>query len=65
MSKASSLYRCLSKTMFSTKELLKASTQELVDRGGFGSPTIFLNKTNMFFGNDRLDLLEKILKNYS
>ena len=49
----------------STKELLKASTQELVDRGGFGSPTIFLNKTNMFFGNDRLDLLEKILKNYS
>tara|TARA_Y100000588_G_scaffold84894_1_gene89940 strand:+ start:9683 stop:10303 length:621 start_codon:yes stop_codon:yes gene_type:complete len=49
----------------STKELLKTSTQELVDRGGFGSPTIFLNKTNMFFGNDRLDLLEKILKNYS
>ena len=49
----------------STKELLKASTQELVDRGGVGSPTIFLNKTNMFFGNDRLDLLEKILKNYS
>ena len=49
----------------STKELLKSSTQELVDRGGFGSPTIFLNNTNMFFGNDRLDLLEKILRNYS
>ena len=49
----------------STKELLKTSTQELVDRGWFGSPTIFLNKTNMFFGNDRLDLLEKILKRNS
>ena len=49
----------------STKELLKSSTQELVDRGGFGSPTIFLNNTNMFFGNDRLDLLEKILRNSS
>jgi len=49
----------------STKECLKSTTQELVDRGGFGSPTIFLNKTNMFFGNDRLDLLEKILTNSS
>ena len=45
----------------STKELLKASTQELVDRGGFGSPTIFLNKTNMFFGNDRINLIEEII----
>ncbi|MEH6558004.1 MAG: 2-hydroxychromene-2-carboxylate isomerase [Oceanicoccus sp.] len=46
-----------------TKELLKKNTQELIDRGGFGSPTIFLNKTDMYFGNDRLHLLEKILDN--
>ena len=45
-----------------TKELLKKNTQELIDRGGFGSPTIFLNKTDMYFGNDRLHLLEKILE---
>ena len=49
----------------STKALLRSNTQELVDRGGFGSPTIFLDNTNMFFGNDRLDLLEKILRNNS
>ena len=39
------------------KEKLKASTDELIERGGFGSPTIFVDG-NMFFGNDRLVLVE-------
>ena len=47
----------------STKEKLRFNTEELVRRGGFGSPTIFLDKSNIFFGNDRLKLLEKIIKN--
>ena len=43
-----------------SKELLKSSTKELAKRGGFGSPTIFIDEKNMFFGNDRLDLIEKL-----
>jgi 2-hydroxychromene-2-carboxylate isomerase len=39
------------------KEKLRATTQELIDRGGFGSPTIFVDGS-MFFGNDRLPLVE-------
>jgi 2-hydroxychromene-2-carboxylate isomerase len=39
------------------KEKLRAATQELIDRGGFGSPTFFVDG-NMFFGNDRLQLVE-------
>jgi 2-hydroxychromene-2-carboxylate isomerase len=48
-----------------TKELLKSNTQELIDRGGFGSPTIFIDENNMFFGNDRLQLIEEILQHPS
>jgi 2-hydroxychromene-2-carboxylate isomerase len=44
-----------------TKEMLKKNTNELMERGGFGSPTIFLNDSDMYFGNDRLHLIEKIL----
>jgi len=39
------------------KDALKANTDEVMARGGFGSPTIFLDKTDMYFGNDRLPLL--------
>ena len=46
----------------STKEMLRLNTQELIDRGGCGSPTVFLDKTNMFFGNDRLQLVEEFIK---
>ena len=46
----------------SYKALLRQNTDELIDRGGFGSPTYFLNGSDMFFGNDRIDLmLKKIL----
>ncbi len=43
------------------KETLRANTDELVARGGFGSPTMFVDRTNLFFGNDRLPLVEAAL----
>ena len=39
------------------KDRLKSNTQEVIDRGGFGSPTMFVNSTDMYFGNDRLPLV--------
>jgi 2-hydroxychromene-2-carboxylate isomerase len=41
----------------SVKDSLKNTTQELMDRGGFGSPTIYINETDMYFGNDRMVLV--------
>ena len=46
----------------SVKKSLRINTEELAKRGGFGSPTMFLNERNMYFGNDRLMLLEEIMK---
>ena len=43
------------------KERLIKNTQELMDRGGFGSPTFFIDRTDMYFGNDRIQLIESIL----
>jgi len=43
------------------KDQLKANTEEAVARGGFGSPTIFINETDMYFGNDRLPLIREAL----
>ena len=48
-------------TSYKAKSMLKQNTQNLIDRGGFGSPTFYFNN-NMFFGNDRLHLLEEVLK---
>lgn len=42
------------------KNTLIFNTDELIDRGGFGSPTFFYNN-HMFFGNDRLALFEGLL----
>jgi 2-hydroxychromene-2-carboxylate isomerase len=42
------------------KNLLKENTEDLIQRGGFGSPTFFY-KEKMFFGNDRLHLLEEAI----
>lgn len=39
------------------KAALKANTDELIARGGFGSPTIFVHGDDMYFGNDRLPLV--------
>ena len=40
------------------KQQLKANTEELVQRGGFGSPTLFV-ADDMYFGNDRLELVRQ------
>lgn len=40
------------------KDMLKQTTSELIERGGFGSPTIYLNDDDMYFGNDRFALIE-------
>ena len=45
------------------KSRLRENTDELCQRGGFGSPTMFINETDMYFGNDRLLLIEEKLKN--
>lgn len=42
----------------SYKDKLRATTDELIERGGYGSPTFFINDTDMYFGNDRLPLIE-------
>lgn len=47
------------------KDRLRANTEELISRGGFGSPTMFLNTTDMYFGNDRLPLVEAALRTTS
>ena len=44
------------------KARLRDNTQELIERGGFGSPTMFVNETDMYFGNDRFELVEAALK---
>ena len=44
------------------KALLRSNTEEVIARGGYGSPTIFVDKTRMYFGNDQLPLVEFALK---
>lgn len=44
------------------KAALKANTEELVARGGFGSPTIFVGGGDMYFGNDHLPLVRAALQ---
>ena len=44
------------------KDQLKANTDEVMARGGFGSPTIFVGKTDMYFGNDRMPLIREALE---
>ncbi|RPH45273.1 MAG: 2-hydroxychromene-2-carboxylate isomerase [Burkholderiales bacterium] len=42
------------------KDALRANTDALIARGGFGSPTIFVGE-DMYFGNDRLPLVREAL----
>jgi len=44
------------------KDRLRANTDELIRRGGFGSPTFFVDDTDMYFGNDRMPLIEARLR---
>ena len=41
------------------KAQLKANTDEVIARGGFGSPTMFVGGNDMYFGNDRLTLVRQ------
>ena len=40
------------------KEQLKTNTEEIIARGGFGSPTMFVGD-DMYFGNDRLSQVKQ------
>lgn len=40
------------------KAQLRANTDELIARNGFGSPTYYIDDEDMYFGNDRLPLVE-------
>jgi 2-hydroxychromene-2-carboxylate isomerase len=44
------------------KDRLRANTDELIGRGGFGSPTMFVDRTDMYFGNDRLPLVRAAME---
>lgn len=46
------------------KQRLQASTEEAVSRGVFGAPALFVNGDLMFWGQDRLDFVEKALKGW-
>lgn len=44
------------------KKRLRDNTQEVIDRGGFGSPTMFVNRNAIYFGNDQLPLVRRALQ---
>ena len=44
------------------KARLRANSEEVIARGGYGSPTIFVNGEDMYFGNDQLPLVEAALR---
>ncbi|MBX3484263.1 2-hydroxychromene-2-carboxylate isomerase [Phenylobacterium sp.] len=43
------------------KQRLRDNTQAVIDRGGFGSPTMFVDGTRIYFGNDQLPLVRQAL----
>ena len=43
------------------KDRLRQNTDELIARGGFGSPTMFVGGKDMYFGNDRLHFVREAL----
>ena len=43
------------------KDRLRANTEEVIERGAYGSPTLFIDGDDMYFGNDRLPLVEQKL----
>lgn len=43
------------------KDRLRQYTDELMARGGFGSPTMFVNGDDMYFGNDRMQFVREAL----
>ncbi|KQZ63919.1 2-hydroxychromene-2-carboxylate isomerase [Sphingopyxis sp. Root1497] len=47
------------------KARLRTNTEEVIARGGYGSPTIFVDRDDMYFGNDQLPLVAAALKRRS
>jgi len=45
------------------KARLRTNTNEAIERGAFGSPTIFVDQHRMYFGNDQLPLVRQALIN--
>jgi 2-hydroxychromene-2-carboxylate isomerase len=43
------------------KARLRTNTEGVIARGGYGSPSIFVDGTDMYFGNDQLPLVEAAL----
>jgi 2-hydroxychromene-2-carboxylate isomerase len=46
----------------SVKDALRANVDEAIARGAFGSPTMYLDRDDMYFGVDRLQLLAEAMK---
>ncbi len=44
------------------KTRLRANTDEVIARGGYGSPSLFVDGDDMYFGNDQLPLVEAALR---
>lgn len=44
------------------KARLRANTDELIARGGYGSPSMFVDHDDLYFGNDQLPLVEFALR---
>ncbi|WP_435201697.1 2-hydroxychromene-2-carboxylate isomerase [Qipengyuania sp. 902] len=43
----------------SIKDRLRTNTEEAIERGAFGSPTLFVGGEHMYFGNDQLPLVRQ------
>jgi 2-hydroxychromene-2-carboxylate isomerase len=39
------------------KDRLRDNTDEAIARGAFGSPTIFVDREHLYFGNDQMPLV--------
>ncbi|MCU5783128.1 2-hydroxychromene-2-carboxylate isomerase [Alcanivorax balearicus MACL04] len=44
------------------KDQLRENTEAAMRRGGFGSPTIFVDGDDMYFGNDRMPLIQAAIE---
>jgi len=43
------------------KDRLRANTEEAIAKGAYGSPTMIVNESQLYFGNDQLPLVRQAL----
>ncbi|PZN94436.1 MAG: 2-hydroxychromene-2-carboxylate isomerase, partial [Alphaproteobacteria bacterium] len=43
------------------KARLRANTDEIIARGGFGTPTFYVGGDDMYFGQDRIGLVREAM----